>query len=76
MTYLFHSDGKVSATFGKKGGPVAPPLLYWHIDDKGILHFANRPGKSDYSMVKLEFEESKVTVRVKKLVSVYKRSKR
>jgi hypothetical protein len=41
--YWFSDDGHVSATYGKKHGPMIAPLFYWQIADGDTLVIRDSP---------------------------------
>ncbi len=46
---LFHADGSVSATLGRREGPFTSPLVFWHISGKWV-HIVDDTGKFLFEM--------------------------
>jgi hypothetical protein len=40
--FSFNADATVNATFGRKGGPIAGPILYWRVNGNR-LEISNSP---------------------------------
>ena len=72
----FSEHGTARLTGGPKGGPYTAPILYWSIDDKGILNLGGSPGYTSFSWIKLEDTGDKVVVYSEGRRKIYIRSKK
>jgi hypothetical protein len=56
----------VAASFGRVGGPITFPLLYWKIDRNGILHIKCYDGKIMFRLKKLGQKDGMIQVEMSK----------
>jgi hypothetical protein len=74
--FRFTEHGTILHTAGPKGGPYTGPLLYWAIDDKGILNMGGSPGFTSVSWIKLEVTGDNVVVYSEGRRQIYIRSQK
>jgi hypothetical protein len=71
----FTDHGTILYSGGPKGGPYTAPILYWAIDDKGILNMGGARGFTSFSWIKLEDTGDRVIVESSGRRRIYVRSK-
>lgn len=73
-SYTFRADDTVDSTF-RKGDAVASPLMFWSLDDKGVLRLGPTRASQDIRWAKVEVKGDIVIVANDRGRQEYRKSK-
>lgn len=73
-SFTFRADDSVDATY-RKGDAVAGPLMFWLLDDKGVLYLGPTRNSRDLRWTKIEAKGDTVIVATPRGRQEFKKSK-
>lgn len=73
-SFTFRADDSVDATY-RKGDAVAGPLMFWSLDDKGVLYLGPTRNSRDMRWLKIEARGDTVVVATHRGPQEFRKSK-